>query len=87
MSKFAKLFETKEYGQILVLLQSGDTCDVEVRVFAQPPNLGVSSFAFQFEKEDEDEAWDLAQEAFNEIDEAKAKDLVKTFFKHTEELF
>lgn len=45
-AQFAKLFETEEYGQILVKLDaSPDEHEPEVRFFVNPPGLGVCSFA------------------------------------------
>lgn len=66
---FAKLFETKEYGQILVKIDANDEGDPEVRFFAEPPLLGVCSWAVSFEGMD---AWARAEAAFEGVTEEKA---------------
>ena len=74
---FAKLYETKEHGQILVKLDDGtDDSDAEVRFYVEPPNLGVCSFAAGFKG---NEAWDKAEEMFNKMDEAEAVKAIQGF--------
>lgn len=76
MKSFAKLFETKEYGQILIMLDTGEDAAPEVRFSFTPANLGICSIALQFK--DTDEGWDKAEEAFNGFDsEEKAIEAVK----------
>lgn len=67
MNKFAKLYETEKYGQIVVILQSDDEGDPEIRFFCQPPELGVCSVAFSFED------WDTAEEVFDEVGQEQAE--------------
>jgi len=69
---FCKVFGP-EHDQVLV------KCDVtddgpEIRVFFEPPNLGLCSFAIQFMHEDEDTAFKQRDAAFQEITEEKARD-------------
>lgn len=71
--KFAKLFET-EKGQILVKLDDGDE-GAEVRFYFMPEGLGVCSMALQFEGSD-DHKWDLAESAFEKVDEELALSFV-----------
>lgn len=70
---FAKIFESEKYGQILVKIDSDDNHDPEVRVYVEPPELGVCSVALSVKNEDEDVAWSKAEELFQklEIDEAE----------------
>lgn len=64
---FAKLFGSGR-NQILVIRQTHDTtCRPEIRVFFQPPNLGVCSAAIGFD--DTDKGWDQRNKVFSEVDE------------------
>ena len=72
---FAKLYETDEFGQILVKLdQSDGDCVPEVRIYFEPENLGVCSTAFKYK--DSDDGWDKAEKYFNEIDQSTAMSTV-----------
>ena len=75
MEQFAKLFETEEYGQILVMLDTGEEAKPEVRFSFMPKNLGVCSVALKFK--DTDEGWDKAEAAFASFDEAKAIEAIR----------
>ena len=66
MKQFAKLFESKEYGQILMVLDTGDEAQPEVRFSFMPENLGVCSVALKFE--DTDAGWEEAEKAFTKFD-------------------
>jgi hypothetical protein len=72
MSEFAKLFGNGD-NQIVVFIQSDDEGKPEVRVFSQPPNLGVCSVAVGFL--DTDEGWNLAKEMFGKVTEEWARNL------------
>lgn len=72
---FAKLYETEEFGQILVKLEQSDgDCVPEVRIYFQPETLGVCSTAFKYE--DSDDGWNEAEKYFNEIDQSTAMSTV-----------
>ena len=73
---FAKLYETEEYGQILVKIDTNDETNPEIRYFFEPKNLGVCSVATAF-KDDSDKSWDSAELIFNDVCEKKAKAVVK----------
>jgi hypothetical protein len=75
VDKFAKLFETKKHGQILVVIDEGDE-GPEVRVSFTPPGMGVCSVALKFSQENED-GWDKAKNAFDLMTEVKAVDAIK----------
>ena len=64
MSKFAKLFETEKFGQILVKIDKGEDESPEIRVYVSPPKLGICSWAAGYP--DSDEGWDTAEKAFEE---------------------
>lgn len=71
MSDFAKLFGTGD-DQIVILIKANDeTSNPEVRLFFQPKALGVCSVAIGFK--DTDKGWDLAEEAFEKMDETAAR--------------
>lgn len=74
MRDFAKLFNTKEHGQIVVIMQSNDEDKPEVRYFFKPEGLGVCSTALAFN--DSDAGWDECEQFFDSIDEEQAIKLV-----------
>lgn len=79
MSKFAKLFEFDDIGQVLVKLDSGED-GPEVRFYFHPEGFGVCSMAVNF-KGDEDAQWDAAEAAFELVDAAKAESMVAETLK------
>lgn len=85
ITQFAKLFETEEYGQILVKLDSDpDDHAPEVRFYVNPPDLGVCSFAAGYP--DSDEGWDAAQAYFDKCDLEMAVSAAAKVFKTTKGL-
>ncbi len=78
MSKFAKLFECPENGQILVMLDTNDDDQYVIKLYGQPKNLGVSSTKLTF---DEDAPDEQVQEFFDEIDLKFAQIATKDMFK------
>ena len=83
MQRFAKLFESEKYGQILVKVDADDECHPEVRFYCIPGDLGVCSLAITFE--DSDGGWEEADKSFKQIDIEKAEKMVSTIFSITEE--
>lgn len=75
MDKFAKLFDTDIYGQILVVIDEGDE-GPEVRFSFTPAGLGVCSQAIKYSQESED-GWNNAQNFFDSIDETIAIESIK----------
>ncbi len=75
MYEFAKLFNTKQHGQILAIIDEGDE-GPKVRFLFTPPNLGVCQQAMKFNQEDET-GWDKAQTFFDSLDEEKAIEFIK----------
>lgn len=63
---FAKLFET-EIGQLLVKIDTSDECKPEVRIYFEPPELGVCSIAWGFN--DDDDGWSKADALFEKVDQ------------------
>lgn len=80
MSNFAKVYETEQYGQILALMQNNDDGDPEIRFFAKPPGLGVSSIALSFGDSNDDESWDRQEKAWELVNEEAATGAVKSMF-------
>lgn len=79
MTKFAKLYETEKYGQILVKIdRGGKRSEPEVRFYVQPEDLGVCSLAAQYD--DNDDGWDKAEKFFESVDEEAAVQYVKHVF-------
>lgn len=68
---FAKLFGPAN-DQVLVKLDAQDRIGVpEIRIYFEPPGLGVCSFAISYE--DSELGWELAEQAFGRMDEAEAR--------------
>lgn len=63
---FAKLFETEDMGQILVMVGQSPECMPEVRTWVQPEGFAPCSMAVQFEDSVEGEK--LAMDVFGLID-------------------
>ena len=79
MKRFAKMFESENYGQIVVIQQSADdTGNPEIRFFASPDGLGVCSAALSYNESDT--AWDSCNTTFEKVDIAFAEGVVKPIF-------
>lgn len=76
MEKFAKLFESEKYGQLVAIMQQSDNDGPEIRLFLKPKGLGVCSIAMQFE-DDTDSSWDSCEKIFEAFDLAKAEAMAK----------
>lgn len=74
---FAKLFDT-DRGQILVKLDTDDEDGSEIRFYAQPPGLGVCSFAIVFRNGNDATA---AENAFLAITEEDAIEAVAYLYR------
>lgn len=68
---FAKLFETEDMGQILVMVGQSHECMPEVRTWVQPAGLAPCSIAIGFDDSVEGER--LANDLFEAIDTATAR--------------
>lgn len=84
--KFAKLFETEEYGQILFLLEtdvegSDGIHPVAITMKVAPEGLGVCSLVFGYKEE----KLDKAESVFESIDEEEAKKLASSLFTQLKE--
>ena len=71
---FAKLYETS-LGQVVVLRQSNNDGEPEIRFYYEPEGLGVSSMAFCYT--DDEDGWQGQQEGFEKITLEMAEVAVK----------
>lgn len=76
---FAKLFDLEVFGQVLVKLEGTDEGGPELRVYCEPPGLGVCSLAAGYK--DSDEGWHSAEKALSQFDEAQAKQAARALWK------
>ena len=79
---FAKLYKTKELGQILVKVDTNDKDGAEVRYFFEPEGFGVCSVALEFIDDEEGSAWDKADDAFDKVDEDSATQFVENIVRN-----
>ena len=77
MEKFCKIFESEEYGQILVIKDTNEKHQPQVSVKFIPQGLGVCGPDFAFSDEDESVAWDKVDRLFNNIGLDEAESLAK----------
>lgn len=75
MKPFAKIFGS-DWKQILVKLDANEDGLPEVRVYFQPEQLGVCAVALAWD-DDTDKSWDLAEAAFEKMDQSRAEKLVE----------
>jgi hypothetical protein len=72
---FAKLFETKEYGQILVISDQDDEGNPALKIMCQLPHLGaLATVTSSFD--DKDSGYDKRDEGFAKINEEMAVKMV-----------
>lgn len=84
MRKFAKIFETEGYGQILVIKNKDDDGFPQVQFQVYPKGMGICAAAIGFPKTDK--GW-LDQDAcFDSVDEQTAINCVIDIFKFSEGL-
>jgi hypothetical protein len=84
MEKFAKVFDSEDFGQIVLIMQSADeTGKPELRVFFKPESLGVCSLTLSYS--DTDEGWDNCESNFNNADLEFTEGLVKPILEQISE--
>ena len=82
MTQFCKIFDSSEYGQILVKIdRHPETGNPEVRFFIQPEKLGVCSISFGFT--DDEDGWHSADRNFYNTDLAYAEKIAKQIIEST----
>lgn len=73
--EFARLFVSRQMGQLLAVIDSAPEGAPEVRLFFSPPKLGVVSVAMQF-KDDEEGYFD-ADQTFKMLDLERCEAILK----------
>lgn len=72
---FAKIFESESMGQLLAKVDANDEGEPEVRLFFEPPGLGVCSLASVFS--DDSDGWDKADKLFESMDLLFAENMAR----------
>lgn len=80
MEKFAKLFESEVYGQILVLMDTEEG-DPVLKISVCPPGLGVCSCTIKFEDDDAD--LDDQEKAFSEFTQEMGEEIAASIFENS----
>lgn len=84
MRKFAKLFETEKYGQILVIKNKDDDGFPQVQFNVYPKNMGICASAIGFPKTSQ--GWSDQDACFDSVDEQTAVNAVYDIFVFSEGL-
>ncbi|MGD9809673.1 MAG: hypothetical protein AB7E76_02665 [Deferribacterales bacterium] len=77
MDKFAKLYETEKYGQILVLKEDHED-EPSISVKVRPEGLGGASFSFNYN--DSDEGIEELCRCFDEFTQEAAEEAAEFIF-------
>jgi len=67
---FAKLYETEQHGQILVVIDTNDDGSPSVTISVEPEGMGVCSLGPSWK--DTDVGWSSAEKLFNDMTEDMA---------------
>jgi len=78
--KFAKLFEVKRIGQIVIMKKQTEIGAPELRFFFQPEGFGVCEFAIGFNDDDASEA--RFDEAYREMTPQIATEIIDGYLAH-----
>ena len=78
--KFAKLFEVKRIGQIVIMKKQTELGAPELRFFFQPEGFGVCEFAIGFNDDDASEA--RFDEAYREMTPQIATEIIDGYLAH-----
>lgn len=81
--KFAKTFDSKRYGQIVVIEKQDKEGAPEIRFFFKPDGFGVCDFGIGFET---DGAEGRMHQAFESITPQEATELVDGYMKHMQDM-
>jgi hypothetical protein len=77
--KFAKMFDNKRYGQIVMIRAQNQEGAPEIRFFVQPDGYGVCSFSIGW---NDDQAEQKADEAFKELVPREIIEIVDGWMVH-----
>lgn len=78
--KFAKVFEVKRIGQIVIMKKQTEIGAPELRFFFQPEGFGVCEFAIGFNDDDASEA--RFDEAYREMTPQIATEIIDGYLAH-----
>jgi hypothetical protein len=78
--KFAKIFENKRLGQVIIMKKQTELGAPELRFFFQPEGFGVCEFAIGFNDQDATES--RFEEAYNEMTPQIAYEIIDGYLKH-----
>lgn len=78
---FAKIFETEEYGQVLVVKDINDVGNPCVNVSSEPEGYGVCTMGISYK--DNDDGWEKQEAYFDSFDLADAEKAAKAIFDST----
>jgi len=78
--KFAKVFEVKRIGQIVIMKKQTEIGAPELRFFFQPEGFGVCEFAIGFNDDDASES--RFDEAYREMTPQIATEIIDGYLAH-----
>jgi len=78
--KFAKVFEVKRIGQIVIMKKQTELGAPELRFFFQPEGFGVCEFAIGFNDQDASES--RFEEAYREMTPQIATEIIDGYLAH-----
>ena len=78
--KFAKVFEVKRLGQIIIMKKQTEIGAPELRFFFQPKGFGVCEFAIGFNDQDASES--RFEEAYREMTPQIATEIIDGYLAH-----
>lgn len=78
--KFAKIFENKRLGQMIIMKKQTELGAPELRFFFQPEGFGVCEFAIGFNDQDASES--RFAEAYDEMTPQIAYEIIDGYLKH-----
>jgi hypothetical protein len=78
--KFAKIFENKRLGQVIIMKKQTELGAPELRFFFQPEGFGVCEFAIGFNDQDASES--RYAEAYDEMTPQIAYEIIDGYLKH-----
>jgi hypothetical protein len=78
--KFAKIFENKRLGQVIIMKKQTELGAPELRFFFQPEGFGVCEFAIGFNDQDATES--RFAEAYDEMTPQIAYEIIDGYLKH-----
>lgn len=78
--KFAKVYDNKRYGQVVILKKQTEIGAPELRFYFQPEGYGVCEFAIGFNDQDASES--RFDQAFNEMNPRIAIEIIDGYMAH-----